>query len=81
MKFTKEQIEKAASCKSVEELLALAKAEGIELAKDEAEKYFAQFQGDELNLDDVKNIAGGACAGYMCGADCYGSDGPCAGNC
>ena len=70
MNFTKEQIEKAASCKSVEELLALAKAEGLELAKEEAEKFFAQLQGGELNLDDVKSVAGGACAGEVCGCNC-----------
>lgn len=70
MNFTKEQIEKAASCKSVEELLALAKAEGVELVKAEAEKFFAQLQGGELNLDDVKAVAGGACVGDICGANC-----------
>ena len=70
MKFTKEQIEKAAACKSVEELIALAKAEGVELVKEEAEKLFAQLQGSELNLDDVKNVAGGLCTGEICGANC-----------
>ena len=70
MNFTKEQIEKASACKSVEELIALAKAEGIELARAEAEKFFSQLQNGELNLDDVKNVAGGACAGKICGADC-----------
>ena len=38
MKFTEEQLKKAAECKSVEELLELARTEGIELAKEEAEK-------------------------------------------
>ena len=65
MKFTKEQIEKAAKCKSVEELIALAKAEGIEMAKEEAEKYFAQLQNSSLNLDDVAGVAGG-CTGNVC---------------
>ena len=81
MKFTKEQIEKAAACKSVEELLALAGAEGIELSKDEAEKLFAQLQGGEMSLDDVGVIAGGACIGNACGADCYSGPGPCVGQC
>ena len=35
--LTKEQIEKAMACETAEELMALAKAEGVELTKDEAE--------------------------------------------
>lgn len=70
MTFSKEQIEKAAACKSVEELIALAKESGIELALDEAEKYFSELRNTEIDLDDVKNIAGGACAGNACGAAC-----------
>ncbi len=66
MNFTKEQIEKAAKCKCVDELLELAKAEGIELAKDEAEKYVAQLSRGELSIDDMTDIAGGACAGNVC---------------
>ena len=34
---TKEQIQKAMACKTVEELMELAKAEGVELTKEEAE--------------------------------------------
>ena len=68
MKFTKEQIQKAAACKSVEELLELAKAEGIALAKEEAEKYYAQLSGNTLNLDDIGEVAGG-CMGNVCGAN------------
>ncbi|MBE5836780.1 MULTISPECIES: hypothetical protein [unclassified Butyrivibrio] len=66
MNFTKEQIEKASKCKSVDELLELAKAEGIDLARAEAEKYFAQLSSGELNLDDMTSVAGGACAGNAC---------------
>lgn len=70
MNFSQEQINKAAACKSVDELIELAKAEGIELVKDEAEKFFAELQNKEISLDDVKNVAGGACAGDVCGANC-----------
>ena len=35
--LTKEQIEKAMTCKTAEELMAAAKAEGIELTRDEAD--------------------------------------------
>lgn len=65
MKFSKEQIEKAAQCKNVEELISLAKTEGIELTKEEAEKYFAQLKNKALNLDDVADVAGG-CTGNAC---------------
>ncbi len=70
MKFTQEQIQKAAGCKSVEELIELAKAEGIELAKDEAEKLFEGLQNPEIGLDDVKEIAGGFCMAHGCGSNC-----------
>ena len=41
--LTKEMIAKAMQCKTVDELMALAKAEGFEITKDEAEAYFAEF--------------------------------------
>ena len=68
MSFTKEQIAKAAGCKTADELLALAKAEGIELTEEDAEKYIAQLNGSALNLEDIKNVAGG-CFANLCGAD------------
>ena len=37
--ITKEMLEKAMQCKTAEELIALAKAEGIEVTKAEAEAY------------------------------------------
>ena len=57
MNFTKEQIAKAAECKSVEEL--------IDLAKEEAEKYFAQLSNKALNLEEIENVAGG-CIENVC---------------
>lgn len=70
MTFSKEQIEKASACKTVEELIALAKENGIELTADEAEKLFSELRNTEIDLDDVKNVAGGACTGNICGAAC-----------
>ena len=70
MKFNNEQIKKAMACKSVDELIALAKTEGIELAKDEAEKYFAALKNQDLKLDDLDAVTGGACAGEVCGMNC-----------
>ena len=39
--LTKEQIQKAMACETAEELMAVAKTEGYELTKDEAEAYLA----------------------------------------
>ena len=62
MKFTKEQIEKAKAAKSVEELLALAKENGIELTEEEVTKYFAMFRKEgELADEELSNVAGGTC--------------------
>ena len=57
--LTKEQIQKAMSCETVEELMELAKAEGIELTKEEAEAYMAELEDYELDEDTLKNVAGG----------------------
>ena len=39
----KERFEKAKGAKSAEELLSLAKANGVELTEEEAAEYFAQL--------------------------------------
>ena len=58
--LTKEQIEKAMACKTAEELMALAKAEGIDLTKDEAEAYLAEMEDFELDEAALQKAAGGA---------------------
>ena len=61
--ITKEMLEKAlqceTECETVEDLLALAKAEGIELTKEEAEAYLDELSECELKDGDLKHIAGG----------------------
>ena len=61
--LTPEMIEKAKTAKSAEELLALAKDNGVEMTEDEAKTYFAQLdpKSGELNDDDLDSVAGGAC--------------------
>ena len=59
--LTKEQIAKAMACETAEELMALAKSEGIELTKEEAEAYLAEMDDMELDSDALKNVAGGLC--------------------
>ena len=59
--LTKEQIAKAMSCETAEELMVLAKTEGIELTKEEAEAYLAEIEDMELDSESLKNVAGGYC--------------------
>ena len=65
--LTKEQIEKAMSCKTADELLALAGHEGIELTKDEAEAYLTEMKDFELDEEALRAAAGGRV--------CYAVDG------
>ena len=55
--LTKEQIEKAMGCETAEELMAVAKAEGIELTKEEAEAYLAELSDFELDDATLNNAA------------------------
>lgn len=57
--LTKEQIQKAMTCETAEELIVLAKAEGIELTKEEANAYMAEMEDVELDSDTLKQVAGG----------------------
>ena len=57
--LTKEMVEKALNVKDAKELMALAKSEGIELTKEEAEAYMAELEDYELDEDTLKNVAGG----------------------
>ena len=57
--ITKEMLEKAMQCKTADELMALAKSEGFEITKDEAEAYFAEFA--DLDEKALRNVAGGSC--------------------
>ena len=59
--LTKEQIEKAMACETAEELMALAKREGVELTKDEAEAYMAEMEDIELDEEVLSKAAGGEC--------------------
>ena len=60
MKYSKELIEKAKTAKTAEELLAMAKAENIELSAEEAEKAFAELhKTGELSDEELNSVAGG----------------------
>ena len=74
MKFTKEQIRKAMNCKTVDELLALANSEGVELSREQAEEYIAQLGERKLTDEELAQVVGGfnklrdQCNNY-CGKD------------
>ena len=57
--ITKGQMLKATECKTADELLALAKEEGYDITKEEAEAYFAEIADMELDSEKLKKIAGG----------------------
>ena len=60
MKFSKELIEKAKTAKTTEELLAMAKAENIEMTAEEAESAFTKLhKTGELSDEELDNVSGG----------------------
>ena len=59
-KITKEQLEKALECKTAEELMALAKTEGYDITKEQAEAYLAEMANYELDRKDLDKVAGGS---------------------
>ena len=57
--LTNEQIQKAMACESAEELIEMAKTEGVELTKEEAEAYMAELEDFELDEATLSKVAGG----------------------
>ena len=68
--LTKEQIMKAMQCKTADELTALAKAEGYEITKEEADAYMAELADVELDGKELKSVAGGYCYDVCYSAQC-----------
>ena len=64
MNLTSEIMEKAKQAKSAEELLVLAKENGMEMTDEQAKAYFAQLHpaSGEIADDELENVAGGGCA-------------------
>ena len=67
-KLTKEQLAMALECKTAEELVALAKAEGYDITKEEAEAYLTELENCELDRQELDKVAGGT--GTSCWQDC-----------
>ena len=58
-KITNKMLEQASQCKTAEQLIALAKTEGIEITKTEAEAYLAELDNCELDGAALDKVAGG----------------------
>ena len=65
--LTREQLAKALKCKTAEELMTLAKTEGYDITKDEAEAYLDEMANFELDSKELDKVAGG---GTDCWQDC-----------
>ncbi len=60
MNVSKELLEKARTANSAEELLAMAKAESVELTTEEAVQAFAKLnKNGELSDEELDNVSGG----------------------
>ena len=60
MKISKELLKKAKTANTAEELLAMAKAENIEISAEEAAKAFEELnKNGELSDEELDNVAGG----------------------
>ena len=60
-KVTKDMIQKAKQCKTADELVALAKSEGIDITKEEADAYLIELDNFELDSKALDKVAGGDC--------------------
>jgi hypothetical protein len=57
--LTKEQLVKAMKCANADELMALAKSEGYDLTKEQAQAFLDEFVDRELDDALLNKIAGG----------------------
>lgn len=57
--LTKEMIEKAMQCETAEDLMALAKAEVMQMSKEEAEAFLDKLEDIELDGAFLNKVAGG----------------------
>ena len=66
--ISKEALAKAMLCDTPEELVKLAKENGVELTKEEAEAYLSEMEDIDLDSSQMKMVAGGK-------GVCYGVNG------
>ena len=63
--LTKEMVKQALKCRDADELLTLAKGEGYDMTKDEAEAYMAEIADFQLDDEAMAAVAGGVKTCYM----------------
>ena len=54
-----EFLAKLKDAKSADDILALAKEDGVEMTPDKAKELFEQMSGNELSDEQLENVAGG----------------------
>ena len=59
--ITQEMVTAAMQCKDADELVRLAKENGFDITKDEAESYMAELADVELDEKQLTKVAGGGC--------------------
>ena len=69
MEMNKELLEKAKEAKTPDELMSLAKENGIELTAESAAAYFERLNSKtgELSDSELDNVSGGCGGGYVAG--------------
>ena len=71
MKITAEQIAKMKAAKTAEELIALAKAEGIEATEEQIKAQFdAMHKEGEIADEELDNVSGAGCDGLKPYVEC-----------
>ncbi len=74
-----ELIKRAEKAESVDELMALCNAEGIELERNKAEMIYSRLRSNELSDDLLSFVSGGTGESEVddpYGGACYGYTGP-----
>ena len=69
--ISQELMEKAVACRTTEELLALAKENGIELTAEQAEAYLSVYQSGKIPDEELDAVAGGRSCDYWPNATCF----------
>ena len=59
--ISKEVLAKAMTCDTPEELVKLAKENGVELTVEQAEAYIAEIEDIDLDSAQLKDVAGSYC--------------------
>ena len=69
--LSQEVIAKAMQCETPEQLVELAKTEGVDLTLEEAQAYLDEMDDFELDSQQLKKVAGGWCPGdCSCNNEC-----------